>query len=113
MGKPPFSLNPNNLKSAFLRKNGERQKILPYETSILMGDQPTVRASLRLDVNDAPHVGFVDSLAADTDTAEGRDLLAPFHSRYQTLSLQDPVLHRVPAVRAVHLKAIGLAEYIF
>ena len=43
-----------------------------------MDDQSTAWASLSLDVNDPPHVGFVEPFAADADTAQGRHFLAPF-----------------------------------
>ena len=52
-----------------------------------MDNQPTIQASLGIDMNDAPHIGFVDPLPSDSDTAERGNFLAPFHSRYQALRL--------------------------
>ncbi len=87
MGKPPLPMNLDINKPPFLRKNGERGKEFFHSISIFMDYQPTIRASLGLDVNDAPHVGFVDPFPSDTDAAEGGHLFAPFHPRYQALRL--------------------------
>ncbi len=69
-----------------------------------MDNQSAAWASLSFDMDDPPHVGFVDPLATDANAAQGRHFLAPFDSRYKALSLQYSFFHRCPTFRAVHLK---------